>query len=53
MLFILIGYTFGIISKLLTGIITYVFWFYILNFVMVAIDVTLFLKNSKIDKRKN
>ena len=49
-LFILAGYAFGIISKLVTGTITYVFIFYVLNFIMVAVDTVLYLRNSKLDK---
>jgi len=45
LLFILIGYGCGIVSKLVGGNITYVFFFYVLNFVMVAIDVTLYFRN--------
>ncbi|MEI6579912.1 MAG: hypothetical protein WCN92_10695 [Eubacteriales bacterium] len=53
MLFILFGYACGITSKLLKGNLTYVFVFYVLNFVMVAIDLCLYYRNSKIDALKN
>lgn len=48
-LFILFGYLCGIISKIVSGKITYVFIFYVLNFVMVAIDLVLYFRNSKLD----
>lgn len=52
MLFVLFGYACGITSKLLKGNLTYVFVFYVLNFVMVAIDLCLFYRNSKLDGLK-
>lgn len=48
--FILLGYAFGITSKLVSESITYVFFFYVLNFVMVFIDVLLYMRNSQLDK---
>lgn len=51
MLLILIGYTFGIISKFMSSAITYVLVFYVINFVMVAVDACLYLKNSKLDRQ--
>lgn len=45
LLFILFGYGCGIVSKLVGNNITYVFFFYALNFVMVAIDVVLYFRN--------
>ena len=53
MLFILFGYACGITSKLLKGNLTYVFIFYILNFIMVAIDLCLYYRNSKLDALMN
>jgi len=53
MLFVLFGYACGITSKLLKGNLTYVFIFYVLNFMMVAIDLCLFYRNSKLDTLKN
>jgi hypothetical protein len=50
-LFILAGYAFGIISKLISANITYVFIFYVLNFLMVAADIGLYIRNSKLDKK--
>lgn len=51
MFFILTGYAFGITWKLTAGEITYVFIFYVINFVMVAIDIALYFRNSAIDKK--
>ena len=48
--FILIGYVFGIISKLVSGNITYVLFFYVLNLIMVSVDTILYFRNMKIDK---
>jgi len=44
---ILTGYVFGIISKLMSGAITYVFVFYCINTVMVAADILLYIRNKK------
>lgn len=50
LIFIFIGYICGIISKFIGGNITYVLFFYILNSVMVFIDLLLYFRNKKIDK---
>lgn len=52
LLFILIGYLFGILSKFVAGNITYVLVFYIINFVMVSIDMSLYFRNRQIDAAK-
>jgi lipopolysaccharide export LptBFGC system permease protein LptF len=49
--FILIGYIFGVASKFLSGNLTYVVAFYILNLVMVSIDLCLYFRNRKLDQR--
>lgn len=49
LLFILAGYIFGIMSKLISQKITYVLVFYILNLVMVVIDLVLYFRNKKRD----
>lgn len=49
MVFILVGYLFGIIAKLLADQITYVFIFYVLNFLMVSCDILLYARNKKYD----
>ena len=46
---ILTGYIFGIISKLVSGAITYVFVFYCVNSAMVAADMVLYFKNKKLE----
>jgi hypothetical protein len=46
--FILFGYACGIASKLVAGSITYVFFFYVLNFVLVFADLVLYFRNSRI-----
>ena len=51
LLFILVGYVFGISAKLISGNITYVFFFYVLNFVMVGTDVILYVRNKKLDEK--
>ena len=51
--FILFGYVCGIASKLVAGKITYVFFFYILNFIMVAIDLCLYFRNKRLDAENN
>ncbi|MBN2880339.1 MAG: hypothetical protein JXN65_12005 [Clostridia bacterium] len=50
MSFVLAGYAFGIVSKLASDNITYVLFFYMLNFVMVGADIALYFVNSKRDK---
>ncbi len=47
--FIWLGYVSGIIGKLTSRNITYVFIFYILNIVMVSIDIVLYLRNMRLD----
>ena len=53
LLFILVGYACGVLSKFFSGNITYVVIFYILNFVMVSIDVALYFRNSRLDSLKS
>jgi len=48
--FILIGYLFGIVSKFMTGHVNYVVVFYVINFVMVFIDLCLYFRNRKLDQ---
>ncbi len=52
MSFILIGYACGILSKIATGNITYVFVFYVINLVMVSIDCGLYFRNARLDKKR-
>jgi hypothetical protein len=49
LLFVLVGYLFGIISKFISGNITYVVIFYMINFVMVSIDLCVYFRNMRID----
>jgi len=51
LLLILFGYGCGIASKLFKANITYVFIFYVINFVMVFIDLLLYFRNKGIEKR--
>ena len=51
--FIFIGYVSGIIGKIYTGKITYVFAFYIVNIFMVSIDLCLYLRNSRLDRLRD
>lgn len=52
---ILFGYACGIIWKIIefqeTGVFKYPSYFYILNFIMVAIDIALYFRNAKLDKQ--
>lgn len=48
--FILAGYAFGITSKITAGTITYVLTFYIINFIMVFIDLCLYFRNMRYDQ---
>ena len=49
---ILFGYACGITSKLMMQKLTYVFVFYVLNFIRVAIDLCLYFRNRRIDQSK-
>lgn len=46
---IFIGYAAGIASKLTAGSITYVLFFYILNFCMVGTDIGMYLRNRRLE----
>lgn len=48
--FICLGYVSGIVGKLLTHNITYVFVFYIINIVMVSVDICLYIRNMRLDQ---
>ena len=48
--FILIGYGFGIISKLVSGNISYVLFINMSNLIMVSVDTILYFRNVKLDK---
>lgn len=51
--FIITGYVCGIISKLVAGSLTYVFIFYVLNLIMVSIDLVLYFRNKKLDRKRD
>lgn len=49
---IFIGYIAGIVSKLTSGKpLTYVFFFYVLNLIMVFTDIILYFRNKSIDNK--
>ena len=55
--FLLIGYAFGITRKIIqtaggsSGVIFFLsFFFYVLNFIEIAIDIALYFRNRKLDK---
>jgi hypothetical protein len=52
LIIILVGYICGIGSKLSSGKINYVLIFYILNFVMVSIDLMIYFRNHRLDMMK-
>ncbi len=51
--FIFIGYISGFIWKILSRSLTYVFLFYVIDFVMVSADISLYYRNSMLDKTKD
>lgn len=53
LLIILFGYACGIGSKVAAGNLNYVVIFYIVNFVMVSIDVALCFYNQKLDRQRD
>lgn len=48
--FVWIGYVCGVTGKIVTGNITYVFIFYLINLAMITIDILLYFRNRKLDK---
>lgn len=50
LIFIWVGYVFGIISKIIPGNITYVFVFYVINIIMVSADIVLWFRNRRLDR---
>ena len=53
LLLIFIGYIFGITSKLISpNYKWYVLFFYVLNLVMVAADLVMYVRNYRLDKQK-
>ena len=49
LLIIEFGYVCGIASKFASGNVNYVVFFYILNFVMVFADITIYFRNRRLD----
>jgi len=47
-----LGYVCGVLAKLISGNITYVFVFYCLNLVMVAADLALYWRNCRLDRQR-
>ena len=47
---IAVGYVFGICGKLMSGNITYVFIFYVLNLAMVTLDICVYFRNLRLDR---
>ena len=52
LLFVELGYFAGILAKIVSGNITYVFVFYVLNAVFVATDISLYFRNRALDKSR-
>jgi hypothetical protein len=50
LILIAFGYICGIVAKFVGGDITYVLFFYILNFAMIAADLLLYVRNYQFDK---
>ena len=48
-IFIWIGYVAGIVGKIVSRNITYVFIFYLINIAMVSVDLALYIRNRKLD----
>ena len=48
--FIFAGYLAGIIGKLVTHNITYVLVFYVINLIMVGVDLCLYYRNARLDR---
>lgn len=52
LLLVLVGYIFGITAKLISPQFKwYVLFFYVLNFCMVVLDIALYIRNYKLDRK--
>lgn len=52
LLLIITGYVFGIIGKMIDGGFKwYVLFFYVLNLAMVSVDLALYVRNYRLDKK--
>ena len=49
---IIIGYICGIMSKITGGNINYVLALYVINLVMVSVDMVLYFRNRKLDRKE-
>ena len=53
---VVLGYMVGLAGKIVswqrTGVLAYSVWFYILNMVMVSIDIVLYFRNSALDRER-
>ena len=53
---VVLGYMVGLVGKIVswqrTGVLAYSVWFYILNMVMVSIDIVLYFRNSALDRAR-
>jgi formate hydrogenlyase subunit 3/multisubunit Na+/H+ antiporter MnhD subunit len=50
-IFILLGYLSGIAGKIITNNMTYVLVFYVINVIMVSVDLCLYVRNRRLDKQ--
>ncbi len=48
----MVGLAGKIVSWQRTGVLAYSVWFYILNMVMVSIDIVLYFRNSALDRER-
>lgn len=48
--FIFTGYLFGITGKILSGSISYVVIFYVINLFIVGVDICLYFRNKRLDE---
>ncbi len=47
-----IGYVAGISSKIISGAISFAFYFYILNIIVVSADIILYFRNRALDRKR-
>lgn len=52
MLVIEVGYTLGMINKVVNDDVNYVFAFYVLDFVLVLIGLSIYVRNSALDRSR-
>ena len=49
---IIVGYICGIMSKITGGNINYVLALYVINLIMVSVDMVLYFRNRKLDRKE-